>query len=395
MEFTSENLILYVGVFSASVLAVVYAYFKMAFTYWKKRNVPYVTPVFPFGNFTDVWFLRKNVGQVHQSNYMKLEGEKFGGFYTFTEPRFLFRDPDIIRNVLVKDFQNFHDHGLFRDEDIEPLSGHLFLIGGSRWKNLRAKLTPAFSSGKMKMMFQIFVDCGIELGSILEKSANNEEIIEIKDILARYSTDIISSAAFGIQCNCLKNPDAEFRQWGRKFFEPSFRNAVTTFFNETIPNIMGILKVTPIDAQISKYFRSMVFDTVNYRERNNITRNDFLQLLIQIKNKGKVDEENEIPEMNGYGTAENQLTEDGMHAQFDLFLIKFSIVFDLRFKPHHNVKLLSQIPSSQFSFHSILLGEKKICFLHISQCFLPSRVWPISIDILHFDLSMSNVCSVF
>ena len=394
MEFTSENLILYVGVFSASVLAVVYAYFKMAFTYWKKRNVPYVTPVFPFGNFTDVWFLRKNVGQVHQSNYMKLEGEKFGGFYTFTEPRFLFRDPDIIRNVLVKDFQNFHDHGLFRDEDIEPLSGHLFLIGGSRWKNLRAKLTPAFSSGKMKMMFQIFVDCGIELGSILEKSANNEEIIEIKDILARYSTDIISSAAFGIQCNCLKNPDAEFRQWGRKFFEPSFRNAVTTFFNETIPNIMGILKVTPIDAQISKYFRSMVFDTVNYRERNNITRNDFLQLLIQIKNKGKVDEENEIPEMNGYGTAENQLTEDGMYVQFDLFLFKFSVVFALHLKPHHNFKFLSQIPS-QFSFHSVLFGQKKICFWDISQCFLASHGVPISTDILLFDLSMTHFCSVF
>jgi cytochrome P450 family 6 len=62
----------------------------------------------------------------------------------------------------------------------------------------------------MKMMFQTLVECGHELGSILEKSASNEEIIEIKDILARYSTDVISSFAFGIQCNCLKNPNAEF-----------------------------------------------------------------------------------------------------------------------------------------------------------------------------------------
>ena len=311
-----ENPFLYVGALAACVLAVVYAYFKMSFTYWKKRNIPYVEPIFPFGNFTEVWFLRKNIGQVHQSSYKKLEGEKYGGIYTFAEPRFLVRDPDIIKNIMVKDFESFHDHGLFRDEDLEPLSGNLFLIGGSRWKNLRTKLTPTFTSGKMKMMFQTFVDCGIELGSILEKSASDEEIIEVKDIMARYSTDIISSAAFGIKCNCLKNPNAEFREWGRKFFEPSIRNGVTALLNETSPNIMSLLKVTPIDAKISKYFRSMVFDTVNYRETNNVTRNDFLQLLIQIKNKGKVDEENEIPEINGYGTLENKFNEDGMYAQF-------------------------------------------------------------------------------
>jgi len=321
MGFIFETLFFYVGVLAACALAVVYVYFKKLFTYWKKRNIPYVQPIFPFGNFADALFLRKTIGQVHQSIYKKLEGNKYGGIYTFTEPRFMVRDPDVIKNILVKDFSSFHDHGLFRDEELEPLSGHLFLIGGSRWKNLRAKLTPTFSSGKMKMMFQILVDCGHELGSILEKSASNEEVIEMKDILARYSTDIISSCAFGIQCNCLKNPDAEFRQWGRKFFAPSNRNALTAFLNETIPNLMGLLKMSPIDPKIARYFQSMVEDTVNYREKNNITRNDFLQLLIQIKNKVKFEDENEIPEKNGYGTVENKCEDDGMYTyvQFVLF----------------------------------------------------------------------------
>jgi cytochrome P450 family 6 len=360
-----ETLVLYVGALAACVLAVVYAYFKMSFTYWKKRNIPYVEPIFPFGNFSDAFFLRKNIGQVHESFYKKLDGEKYGGIYSFTKPRFTVRDPDIIKNILIKDFTSFHDRGLFRDEEIEPLSGHLFLIGGSRWKNLRAKLTPNFTSGKMKMMFQTMVECGHELGSILEKCASNEEIIEIKDFLARYSTDIISSCALGIQCNCLKNPDAELLKWGRKLFSPSIRNVITAFLNETIPKLMGVLKLTPIDSKISKYFRSMVEDTVNYRERNNITRNDFLQLLIQIKNRVKVDEKSEILEMNGSENLENKYNEEGMYAQFVLFLITFSIVFALQFKPHHNIKLLSQIPS-QFSFHNILQEEKSPFLAHFS-----------------------------
>jgi len=349
MGYTFDTLLFYVGGLVVCVLAAVYVYFKKSFTYWKKRNVPYVEPIFPFGNFADAFFLRKTLGQVHQNSYWKLDGERYGGIYSFTEPRFLVRDPDIIKNIMVKDFPSFHDHGLFTDEEIEPLSGNLFLIGGSKWKNLRVKLSPTFTSGKMKMMFQTFADCGHELGSILEKSARKEEIIEIKDIMARYSTDIISSCAFGIQCNCLKNPDAEFRQWGRTFFAPSLRNAITSFLNETIPNLMRVLKVTPIHYKIARYFQSMVEDTVNYRERNNVTRNDFLQLLIQIKNKGKVDDENEVPEMNGSGTLEDNLNEDGMYAQFLLFLANYSIVFALQFEPHHNVKRLKQI-LSQFSF---------------------------------------------
>ena len=166
----------------------------------------------------------------------------------------------------------------------------------------------------MKMMFQILVDCGHELRSILEKSASNEEIIEIKDILARYSTDIIASTAFGIQCNCLKTPDAEFRQWGRKIFEPSFRNAITGFLNLLLPSVMSVLRIGPVDSKVSKYFRNMVEDTVNYRERSNVTRNDFMQLLIQIKNKVNLDDENEDLEMNGHGNLENKISESGMYS---------------------------------------------------------------------------------
>jgi cytochrome P450 family 6 len=164
----------------------------------------------------------------------------------------------------------------------------------------------------MKMMFQTLVDCGIELGTILEKSALDEEIIEIKDILARYSTDVISSCAFGIQCNSLKNPDAEFRQWGRKAFVPSVRNSIVLLIAATFPRLLNVLKVSPLDPKISKYFRNMVEETVNYRERNNITRNDFMHLLIQIKNKVKLEEDNESLEQNVLGNLENSSSEEGL-----------------------------------------------------------------------------------
>jgi hypothetical protein len=55
----------------------------------------------------------------------------------------------------------------------------------------------------------------------------------------------------------------------------------------------------------------MIQETVSYREKNNIKRNDFMQLLIQIKNKGKVEDHKNF-EVNVIGNMENKSGENGM-----------------------------------------------------------------------------------
>jgi cytochrome P450 family 6 len=339
-----------VGLIAACLLAVVYIYFKVSFNYWKERKAPYVAPTFPFGNFSDLILMRKPVGQVYADLYKKLDGEKYGGTYMFTKPGFIFRDPEIIKDVLVKDFSSFHDRGVYIDEELEPLSGHLVFLSGIRWRNLRVKLTPIFTSGKMKMMFQTLVDCGQQLGSILEDCASDEETIEIKDILARYSTDIISSCAFGIESNSLKNPDAEFRQWGRKIFDLSILSSAVRNLNLLIPSFKRVMKLRGIDPEIAKYFISMVQDTVNFRQEKNIKRNDFMQMLIQIRNRDRVEDDHCYVEQNCHGHSDNKSDDNGMclaeyfreHTHispcFSIDELKMSIGSIIESDPHISVK---------------------------------------------------------
>lgn len=47
------------------------------------------------------------------------------------------------------------------------------------------------------------------------------------------------------------------------------------------------LQITPNDIQ--DFFLTLITDAVEYREKNNIQRNDFLSMLIQLKNNGKLD----------------------------------------------------------------------------------------------------------
>jgi cytochrome P450 family 6 len=273
----------------AGLFGVLYLYLSYVYTYWKRRGVPFLEPHFPTGNIADIVLSRKTIGEVYVDFYKRLSGHKFSGLYQIHRPVLFLMDPELIKNVLVRDFEHFQDHGFPFDENVDPLLANLFMLNGEKWKKLRSKLSPTFTSGKMKMMFQILLDCGQELGKYLEEPAIAGDIIEVKEVLARFTTDVIASCAFGIQCNCLRDPNAEFRQWGRKLFEPSISRKVRDLLYFLVPSIAIALRIPNTPPDVSRFFKKVVEDTVGYRERSNVRRNDFMQLLIQLKNQGSID----------------------------------------------------------------------------------------------------------
>jgi cytochrome P450 family 6 len=110
----------------------------------------------------------------------------------------------------------------------------------------------------------------------------------------------------------LKKEDAEFRKWGRKFFEPSFKRNFIRLLSSIAPVVLDTLKISTIDSDISKFFRNMVQETVEYREKNNVKRNDFLQLLIQLKNKVLLEDEQKT-EIQNNETNKNTETAEGTY----------------------------------------------------------------------------------
>ena len=116
------------AVFSTAV----YIYFQQVFTYWKKKGVAILNPLPLFGDFAKGLLPNNNPQFLFTEFYRKFEGEKYGGLYRFATPQLLLRDPDIIKNVLVKDFDNFYGRGIKVNAEKEPLAGHLFLLSGPK-----------------------------------------------------------------------------------------------------------------------------------------------------------------------------------------------------------------------------------------------------------------------
>jgi len=303
-----SSLLLQAGALAAIILATIYFYIKSSYAYWNKLGIPISNPIVPFGDFFEQIIKNSSFQNEVTKLYKTFEGCRYVGLYGFGKRILLVRDIDLIRDIFVKDFSHFHDRGVSFSEKGSPLDRHLFSLTGTKWRNLRVKLTPTFTSGKMKLMFGTMVDCGKELNDILLQTARKGEAIEIKDILARYATDIIASCAFGIRCNCLQNPDAEFRIWGRKIFLLTARTKIFRFLNLLMPSLIRRFGVSFTPTDVTNYFMKMVNETVEYRERNNIQRNDFMQLMIQLKNKTLVAGDEDV--MLHGGLASKMDTED-------------------------------------------------------------------------------------
>ncbi|XP_049831017.1 cytochrome P450 6k1-like [Schistocerca gregaria] len=288
MAFYAESWLTELLVALSLVVVALYVWFSHSYKYWQKKGAPYLEPQFPFGNIYKSFVGKQSMPLDMAEAYRQLKGNRFGGIYFFKRPTLVVVDPDLIRSLLVKDFWTFQDRAAPVNQK-EPLSQHLLALRGNKWRRLRVKLTPTFTSGKMKMMFQTMADCGREMVKVLEEPATRGEVIEMRELSARYTTDVVASVAFGIQVDSQRDPENEFRQWGRRIFSQGPLNTLNTLIASINPKLLTLLRIQSNISVISEYFRGMVRETVKYREENNITRNDFMQLMIQLKNEGSVD----------------------------------------------------------------------------------------------------------
>lgn len=259
--------------------------------YWKQRDVLHDPPVFPFGNIQG--FSSKCLfGEILQLMYEKFIGKDvLFGIHFFTNPCVVVVDPELIKNILIRDFNYFINRGMYFNEIDDPLSAHLFSLEGNKWRGLRSKLSPTFTSGKMKYMFDIMLTLSEVMSANLQHSADMKNEIEFREVFSRYGTDVIGNTAFGIQCNSIADPDNEFRQKSKKSFEPGLWLKFRLVFAFAYPKLAKKLNVKITDSKLSKFFINIVRQNIEYRKVNQIVRNDFFQLLMNLQGNGVEAEE--------------------------------------------------------------------------------------------------------
>jgi len=83
--------------------------------------------------------------------------------------------------------------------------------------------------------------------------------------MARFTTDVIASCAFGINSNSLKDPDSEFGRRIRNIFHFSVTKGLALLTAFFAPHLQTIFRLKFMDDKANNYVRQIVWNTVEYR----------------------------------------------------------------------------------------------------------------------------------
>lgn len=272
------------------VLIALALYFKLKFSYWRRLGVPHPKPSFPCGNIDgkSVQFAF-SVDKLYQRFKKDSAGWPFFGIYFMHQPWAVLTDLDLIKNVFIRDFRTFPDRDLYSNEKDDPLSSHLSAVGFPMWRGLRPRLSPTFSSGKMRAMLPVMVEvCGNLVKCVDRMLTMSDEVvhqeIEVKDVLGRLMTDIIGRCMFGVECNSLQDSTEHLRKMGKMAFEVPRFSGLTINVIKSWKSVCRKLGVKVVLDEVSSFFRKFVQDVVKHREENKIDRADMMDILIGVKN---------------------------------------------------------------------------------------------------------------
>nr|UEN71147.1 cytochrome P450 4AV17 [Meteorus pulchricornis] len=321
------------------LLGVLYYYLTRNYNFWKSRNVDGPKPNLILGNMEDVVFSKCSL-PVHLRNvYKEYPNASMIGIYSWSEPVLILNDLDLIKNVLVKDFESFMDRDGKPNDKLEPLSAHLMFLEAERWQPLRNKIMPAFTSSKIRGMFHLLIDCANLMDAYLNQVDGRS--INVRDISAKFALDVIGACAFGVRSNTLAEVKCEFREVGKRIFNMRWKNYLKYRVQANAPGLFNVIGGFLVDHKVTKYFLDLTRNTIENRKKNNFNRNDFIDLLTAIKDEPNVD-----------GGIE--LTDSLMAAQlFVFFIASFATssatisncLFELAMNPEIREKVRKEIRS--------------------------------------------------
>ncbi|XP_001952450.1 probable cytochrome P450 6a13 [Acyrthosiphon pisum] len=297
----------------AVLAAILYYYTTNTYDKWLKLKVPHDPPWPLVGNTAKMMTLIEHQLTTIDGIYKRFSGEKYCGFYQMKTPFLMIRDPELINNILIKDFSNFADRGFHKDPALNIIANGLFFMEGPKWKMMRQKLSPGFTSGKLKLAHNQIAECSDELMRFIAAKMKENDQIEVKETMSKYSTDVIGTCAFGLKLDTVKNEGSDFRLYGRKILKLSFRFLLAEMVSPKILKLLGVAEFPP-DA--SAFYESAFKEVIRYREENGIVRHDVAQSLIEARKELVLD-----------STDENGFTEQHIIANAILmFLAGFETV---------------------------------------------------------------------
>ncbi|XP_058837442.1 cytochrome P450 9e2-like [Topomyia yanbarensis] len=296
-----------------AILGIIYRRLTKNHDYFREKPIPSLAAWPVFGSTADLIMKKCTYIDFVKRVYDQFASVKVFGLFDTNSPVFVIRDPELIKQIAVKDFDHFVDRRPIFGTSSSDNPNVLFnkavaMLNGQKWRDMRATLSPAFTGSKMRAMFGLMTDYSDQMVKILRTevdSGKGYREYEMKDLFSRIATDIIATCAFGIEVESVKDTGNEFFVMGKailNFFRTSVMLRMLAY--SWFPELMQNLGIDVIDRKQIRYFTNIIKETVKNRETHGIVRPDMIHLLMLAKKGDLKYQQEKVKTVEGFATVE-------------------------------------------------------------------------------------------
>ena len=270
-------------------ITLFYIHIRRKMSYWRNQNIAEDPGFFPFGSqgIWDTFMQRKTFIEMADDAYKKFEGERLVGSYDFLGRKtIVLRDPDLIKQVLVKDFDCFSERqqegvgiGGPKSKNNRYFRKTLTELRGKEWKKTRSSLTPIFTSGKLKAMVPLIHKVADNCNAHLQGLVGQE--INAKELMKTSALDVIVSTGFGYETNSFIDTENPFKRnadlmVGNKI---DLRTLFIFFVYLCAPKLLIWLDIPYLNKEATLFFSNVILEEMKQRKEKGTRRNDLIDLV--------------------------------------------------------------------------------------------------------------------
>ncbi|CAG9805403.1 unnamed protein product [Chironomus riparius] len=273
---------------------LLYLYLIWNFSYWSKRRVPSPKAKVLLGDLPNGILRKENMAYDFERLYNKYKGKTpFVGIIQLRDPRLLILEPELIKDVLVGKFHYFKNNEFadMIDTKLDPLfAKNPFFLKDDEWKEKRAEITPAFTTNRMKALYPLIQDVSARMVKYITIESKKSDPFDARELSAKYTTDVVSNCIFGVDAESFTKENAKIREMGKKLFSSSPWIFIKMILIESFKFLKRFIKIQFTEIEIQQFFVDLMKQALKYRDENNIQREDFLDYIIQLRNKKNISE---------------------------------------------------------------------------------------------------------
>ena len=252
---------------------------------FRKLGIPGPKPWPVIGN--SIFAFKKGMFNTVVAGYRRFQ--YMGGMYGTYEgrtPVLTVTDLDMLREIMIKQFNNFPNRRKYATMDQPMVDKIMFNLEDDEWKQHRALLKPTLNSARLRASYPRVEKMLRSMLEVMEKNAKTQGgQLDISLPIGCFCMDVIAGIGFDVDCNSIGNPNNDFLVKARNFLN-IFGERTFTFalfvpaFVKTILDWFGIMIMTKKDVLFFREFTRRAIEVRRSEPDTQRGRDDFFQFMI-------------------------------------------------------------------------------------------------------------------